>query len=644
MARSFILFAIFDPIITCTMKRHLFLLNFAAVILACNPQYRDFDLSAVLESLPDHTASYSFAEPDSAYTTHLNLNISVDFDNKSIRGIAAYSIENRSSKHILFDIKDLRIRRVLINHPDKKDMLQEVDFKVIEGDEFGDILEVPIEPFTTSVNILYETDSTAQAIHWLSPEQTHDKLHNFMYTQGFSIQTRSWIPIQDRPDLRITWDAYVSVPRGYTLVMSGKKMKNQHPMEPQGFRQQKPVSPYLIAMAVGHLDYYSISSKTGIYAEPKLLDKAIDSFEQLDTLVVVAESIAGDYEWGNFELLFLPPSFPYGGMENPNVVFLNASSIAGNRPQLDLVAHELAHSWAGNLVSFSDWEDLWISEGWATYLEHRILEKILGEKETRQIVWLEQKRAIERFTGLDSGRTKLHMQLDGRHPDEGLTFVPYQKGAMFLHWLEKEAGRADFDRFMQSYFKRFAWKSINSKTFLTTLDTSDLKFDRRTAYEWIYHASVPTSFELDGDSTIMQATSLWEEAFYANKTSFPTLNDTEKYYLLDQIYASIIRFEMDAGNGFKASELDDFLALSTSKNPEVLWRWYCIQIAMGETENKETIKRYSKRVGRLKYIVPLYEAMIYQPELFNRREWYEEAKSNYHATTKRALENVLSTS
>ncbi len=289
----------------------------------------------IMENYANDT--HSFSEPNRVAATHLNLNIAVDFDTRTIQGTATYDLERETGDTLKLDIRNLAIKTV-------KGIPGNVDlpYKIQEINALGDGLAIALNKDTKQVEVSYVTSPKAAALMWMDPEQTLGKEAPFMFTQGQAILTRSWIPIQDSPAIRMTYEATVKVPQGMMAVMSAENPTEKNKEAVYNFKMEQPIPPYLMALAVGDLEFESLGSRTGVYAEPAMLEKAAYEFVDVEKMVDTAEELYGPYRWGRYDLLVLPPSFPFGGMENPRLTFATPTIIAGDRSLTALVAHELA--------------------------------------------------------------------------------------------------------------------------------------------------------------------------------------------------------------------------------------------------------------------------------------------------------------
>ncbi|MEO6832050.1 MAG: M1 family aminopeptidase/hydrolase, partial [Chitinophagaceae bacterium] len=318
--------------------------------------------------------TYTQSNADSIDFQHLHLDISVSFDKKQIAGMAEWTIQNKTAaKEMHLDSYALSVDSVLVDG-------QKGTFSFGEKVPFlGKQLRIPIKPETKDVKIFYASSDSASALQWLSPAQTMTKKKPFLYTQSESIYARSWVPCPDGPGIRFTYDARVTVPKGLMALMSAENPQKVSDSGIYHFKMKNPIPAYLLALAVGDIEFRPIDARTGVYAEPAMIDKARWELADVGKMVTTAESLYGPYRWGRYDVLILPPGFPIGGMENPRLTFATPTIIAGDRSLVNLIAHELAHNWSGNLVTNATWNDIWMNEGFTVYLERRISEAMLGK-------------------------------------------------------------------------------------------------------------------------------------------------------------------------------------------------------------------------------------------------------------------------
>ena len=443
--------------------------------------------------------NHSFSNIEEVHTTHLHLDLNVDFINKRLSGVARHKMDNQGTNQAVFDIKGLKIQKVTTGNSENEKVRNFEIGPGVENTILGQPLIVNIDKNTAYVNIYYETTEESEALDWLDSALTSSKNKPFLYTQGQAILTRTWIPIQDAPSNRITYSADLKVPSDLMAVMSASNPIEKNNEGNYHFDMKQPIPCYLIALAVGDLVYGDLGNHTGVYCEPELLEASMYEFEDLPSMMEAAEKLYGKYAWDQYDLLILPYSFPFGGMENPRLTFANPTLLAGDRSLVSVVAHELAHSWSGNLVTNETWNDFWLNEGFTVYFENRIMEEIIGKNGADNLALIEFFELQEELERIEnSGHPEdahLFLDLDGRDPDDGMTDVAYVKGAFFLKTLEAYVGRDKMDVFLKSYFDHFKFTYVNTDKFVSYLEKELLqKYNIDFNYkEWIYQPGIPES-------------------------------------------------------------------------------------------------------------------------------------------------------
>lgn len=612
-------------------KVYLFVLFLA--IVAC--QKKDsVEKKAVVKD--EHT----FSKPELAVVKHLDLDIKVNFDTQTISGKASWQIDNISKgNEIIFDENTLEITKVTLGDDEK-----ETKFELGNEVEFhGKPLHITIEPNTTKVNIYYKTTKDAVALQWLTPQQTADKKKPFLFSQGESIWSRTWIPCQDSPGVRFTYNAKVTVPKDLLAVMSAVNPQKKNDTGVYTFKQDKAIPSYLMAIAVGDIEFQSIDNRTGVYAEPSMLKKSAWEFAELGKMVVAAEKLYGPYRWGRYDVLVLPPSFPYGGMENPNLTFLTPGVIAGDRSLTSLLAHELGHSWSGNLVTNATWDDIWLNEGFTTYVEHRIGEAIFGEKEFEMQNVITRKELVDNVAeyGDTNPDTRLKVSLTGRNPDDGISLIPYVKGYAFLRVIENAVGREKFDIFIKNYFDAHAFQSITTEDFVKYINENLIKEDKALAdkiklEDWIYKPGIPSNITAvsSGDfDAIDKIQKSWRETGVAGLSKKITTT-AEKQHFIDHLPADITVKELEA--------IDTEFNFTKGGNFIIKRQWFVQAIRHQYKAANPAIEQFLIGISRTGSVMMLYKEMAKTPE---GKAWakqiFEKAKSGYHATTIQAVEGLL---
>ena len=481
---------------------------FAALLLAsCHtetappPAEQAGQVAPILDT-PDAVDVHSYAKPLEARVSNVDLELALDFDAKKVAGTAALDvIAKPGAKEVILDTKGLEISGVTDGEG------KPLKWNLGAADpEKGAPLTVSLAgDGTQRVVVRYSSKPDAAALQWLTPEQTAGKKHPYLLSQGQPTLNRTWIPTQDSPGVRQTWSATITAPEPLKVVMSGERLTPDGEAAGEGrrafrFRMDKPVAPYLIAIAAGDLAFRELGPRTGVWTEPAMLDRAAAELADTEKMVEAAEKLYGPYRWGRYDVIVLPPSFPYGGMENPTLTFLTPTFIAGDKSLVGLVAHELAHSWSGNLVTNATWADSWLNEGFTSYFENRIMEAIYGPRRAIQEAALsfdEITGALEE-EGATAPITRLNLAPEQAKPDGGISGIVYDKGAAFLRTVEQTVGRERFDAWLRSYFDRYAFQPMTSAKFLEDLRQNLVKGDKALEDEllldqWVYQPGLPAN-------------------------------------------------------------------------------------------------------------------------------------------------------
>jgi len=589
------------------------------------------------EQSEDH---HSFSRLGAAKVEHLDLNLSVNFKEKILEGTARYRIDPASADRIIFDTRDLEIIRV---SADENLNEMQVPFNLGDPDPIlGQPLEVFLPGNTDVVTIYYRTTPQADALQWLTPQQTFEKTHPFLFTQGQAILTRTWIPCQDSPGIRFTYTATISVPNDMLAVMSARNPTRISQTGAYRFVMEQPIPAYLMALAVGNLSFASLGERTGVYAEPGQLEAARHEFQDLEKMMEDAEDLYGPYLWERYDLIVLPPSFPFGGMENPRLTFVTPTIIAGDRSLTSLIAHELAHSWSGNLVTNATWDDFWLNEGFTVYFERRIMEEVYGRAYSEMLALLgaqDLQKTIDDL-GPDNPDTQLKLNLSGRDPDDGMTDIAYEKGYLLLRTIEAQVGRERFDRFLNKYFESHHFQSVTSYYFVKYLkrNLSQLKRAGPDLESWIYNPGLPADADLpESDRFDLVATDLKEFV----RIGRLDVSQTRRWSTHEWLHF-IRNLPTDMHWSFY-EKLDQVYRLSASGNSEILAAWLEHSIRSGyfEDHNLPVLKNFLVQIGRRKFLVPIYRALKEENHLDLAKEIFEEAKENYHAVSSGSLEQLL---
>jgi aminopeptidase N len=586
---------------------------------------------------------HSYARPSEARVTSVSLDLTADFTTRQLAGRARLTLERApSSEAVILDTRDLSILEVT------DDRGRPLPFSLGKNDPIlGQALEIALPPALEGIAVRYETAPDAAALQWLRPEQTAGKRHPFLFSQGQAILTRTWIPTQDSPGIRQTWSARIVTPPGLRAVMSGEALTPAGVTVPEGrayeFRLTKPVPPYLIALGIGDLAFRPLGPRSGVYAEPATIDAAAYEFADVEKMIDAAESLLGPYLWGRYDLLLLPPSFPFGGMENPLLTFATPTILAGDRSLVSLVAHELAHSWSGNLVTNATWRDFWLNEGVTTYVEGRIMEALYGGSHAAMLAVLARRELLDEITRLGGARspdTILHIDLTGRDPDDGATRIPYEKGAALMTLLEHTVGRARFDAFLQRYFERHAFQSIDTATFLDDLrvdllagvSTPGLNID-----EWVFQPGLPSN-AIEPGSDRLERVAASAQAFVRGQRA----ETLETAGWTTQEWQHFIGSLPERLSKRQLSELDEAFDLTSRGNSEVLFAWLRIAIRHRYQPAMAALERFLTSQGRRKFLRPLYEDLMATGwGAVEAKRIYRRARPAYHAVATSTLDPIV---
>ena len=589
---------------------------------------------------------HSFADIGEYRQTHLSLNLDVNFEERRLIGTAQIHFlrDTRSKAPLVLDTRDLVIRSVELVRGQKRQLLA---FELGADDPIlGRALTIHLPRRLAKefdISIRYETSPEASGLQWLNPRQTAGGKHPFLFSQSQAIHARSWVPIQDTPAARITYDAVITTPADLIAVMSAERMDADGSPGQNVFAMRQPIPSYLLAIAAGDLKFAPIGQRTGIYAEPEMVAASLAEFEDTEKMLEITESLFGPYRWERYDLLILPPSFPYGGMENPRLSFITPTVLAGDKSLVSLIAHELAHSWSGNLVTNADWEDFWLNEGFTTYLESRITEALYGKRQHLMEERLGYESLLGAFDELAPQFQKLRVELEGVDPDEVFSVVPYEKGRMLLVWLESNFGREALDEFLTAYFDKYAFKSVTTQDFLNELKAMLLnKYPGKVSMDeinaWIFEPGLPATAIIPPTGVfpdVEQARDAWLAGnLKANKIDTSDWSTQDWLYFLNNMPKKLPAGQLAA--------LDDAFGLTAIGNNEIAHSWLRIAIRNDYKPAWPRLESYLLSIGRNKLIKPLYQDLAKTEEglAFGRR-MFEQAKPGHHPLTVFVITRIL---
>lgn len=661
------------------MMRYRFLLLTPSLLWACaqtSPAPEAGPVSWASQADPEQQTAaqrpdpHSFSRPDQVRVTHMGLTFDIHFESRTLEGVAAMRVERVDPEApLILDSRGLEIISVHTAQAElsadatgvpalalREEPIAWQGTTLTQGPEdpvLGRPLTISLPPGANLVQVRYRTSPEASGLQWLTPEQTAGKKHPFLYSQSQAIHGRSWIPCQDSPGVRVTYDARVRVAAPHVAVMAAEMLDAEQPHQ-QGdqrefrFTMQQPVPAYLIALGAGDLTRRELGPRTAVWADRETLEAAAHEFADVESMISSAEALYGPYRWGRYEILVLPPAFPFGGMENPRLTFATPTILAGDRSLVTLVAHELAHSWSGNLVTNATWEDLWLNEGFTVYFERRIMEAIYGKERAEMEAALGRQDLERQLTDDLVERPedqRLHINLQGRDPDDGFSEIPYEKGALFLRALEEAYGRDAFDAFLRGWFNGNAFGSVSTADFVAYLETHLLgrhePLPGKTPPNvdlWINGPGLPA------ESPNPQAPAFAEvsgslQAWLAGEvalTTLPSASWTAHEWL--HFLRGLPR-DLDAE---RMGQLDETFQLTQSSNAEIVAEWLRLAALVRYEPAFSRLEDFLLNVGRRKFLVPLYRALLATEDgTAQARQIYQRARPGYHAISTGTLDELL---
>jgi aminopeptidase N len=589
---------------------------------------------------------HSFARPEEARVTNVDLDLRADFAAKRLAGTAALDVQAApGARRIVLDTKDLTIQAVTDAAGAPLQWTMGAADTIL-----GRAMEVTLPPGTRRIVVRYQTSPTAGALQWLTPAQTAGKRHPYLFSQGQAILTRSWIPTQDSPGIRQTYSARITVPRELGAVMSAEMLTPEGEAVEGGrafrFRLDTPVPPYLIALAVGDLAFRALGPRTGVYTEPPMLERSAHELADVEKMVAAAEGLYGPYRCGRYDILVLPPSFPFGGMENPRLTFATPTILAGDRSLVSLIAHELAHSWSGNLVTNATWADFWLNEGFTTYFENRIMEALYGPERAAMLAslgWQELQDEVAAGGGPAAPDTRLHLDLSGRDPDAGMTNIAYEKGAAFLRTMEQAVGRERWDAYLRAYFDRNAFKPMTTAGFLADLRANlirgDAELERRIDVErWAYQPGIPQNAVVPRSNAFARVAS--QAQAFAGGTGAARLQTRGWTTQEWQHFLGALPKQLTAA---QLADLDRAFGLSRQGNAEILFAWLQLAVRNRYQPAVPALEQFLTSQGRRKFVRPLFAELMAQGEWGQSlaRSIYARARPGYHPVTSGSVDAIV---
>jgi len=613
------------------------------LLTACQPKIQSQDLNNTSTKQQTQPDPHSFSRYDQVKMTHLDLELKVKFKQHILEGFAVlhYQRINPSANQLVLDTRNLKVKRVEALNSIKKKKLTWRMGQNIKG--LGTALIIDLPSNDSPIKIHYQTTPEASGLQWLTPQQTSGKKHPFLFSQSQAIHARSWIPIQDTPSVRITYNATIHVKSDVKVLLSADN-NNQTAIDgTHTFTMQQPIPPYLIAIAVGDLAMQKISEHVTIYAEPAVLEAAAYEFATTEEMITATEALYGPYRWGQYDLLILPPSFPFGGMENPKLSHITPTIIAGDRSLDSLIAHELAHSWSGNLVTNALWKDAWLNEGFTSYIEARITEAVHGQDRMKMEATLIHQALLDAMQTLTNDQQKLVNPTPNADPDDYFSSVTYDKGRFFLEWIEQQVGRDAFDHFLNKYFDHYAFQSIQTNDFVAFLsqhlinDHKD-KLNINQVNTWLNQPGLPQFFippKTQRFNNIDAQVKKWvSEQITTAQINSQNWTTQEWLHFLRALPKKLTIQQMQ--------QLDQTFDFTARQNSEIAHDWLLISINNQYQTAYTRLIEYLSNIGRVKLIKPLYQALMNHPGTHNlAMNIYLKSRSGYHNIATKQIDVIV---
>ncbi len=618
-----------------------------ALVAGCSRESADPATSA---AAPQATAvkvidEHSYAEPAKVATSDIALDLALDFASKTIAGTAIYTLDwkDPAATQLVLDTRDLSIEKA--EGESAPGQWTPLKFALAPADKvLGSKLTIEVPARNARVRVVYKTSPGASGLQWLEPSMTEGKQQPFMFSQSQQIHARSWVPLQDTPSVRFTYSAHVTAPADAMVLMSA----DNDPAAPRDgdytFKMPQKIPSYLLAIAAGDLVFQPISSRSGVWAEPSMVGKAATEFADTEKMIETAEKLYGPYRWGRYDILVLPPSFPYGGMENPRMTFATPTVVVGDKSLVSLVAHELAHSWSGNLVTFSSAKDAWLNEGVTSYVENRLVEALYGKEQADMERVIARNELKAEYKELDPKRQALALKPDAvPDPDDTSAATVYTKGAWFLQFLEERFGRENFDAFLRGYFDHFAFQSISTAQFAdyakqNLLDKYPNKATQAEFDAWLYEPGIPVGAPqaLSPRFGVVDSARLaWLGSAQLPPPVITSAWTTQEWVHFIEAMPETLKHD-------QVAQLDAAYKFTGTPNGEIAQRWYPLTVRSGYSEARPAIAEFLQRIGRRKLIMPTYEALSKTTDgLAFAQEVFAKAKPGYHPITTGSVEALL---
>ena len=621
----------------------------------------------------------SYANFNDILQKEVDIDVSLDFDKKQMIGKmdVKYEILSSDIPKIILDLKGPEITSIeyIEKDEDEEDLNNiPLTYEILTENKYKDSLGTPLiisldnveknspeaykkisESKSLMVRIKFITTEKCTGIQFLTKDQTYTKKYPFMFTQCEAIQCRSLFPVQDSPSVKSTYIVKTSIQPPLTFLFGGiMKTKYYDCNSKQNislFEQNIPIPSYLVAFVAGELEYGRISDRCGVWTEIGLCKKACHEFKDAERYIEIAEEYLNHpYEWKIYNLLVLPFSFPYGGMENPNLTFVTPALLAGDCSMSNVIGHEISHSWTGNLVTNKNWKNFWVNEGFTIFMERKLDSALLGEdmENLEAIVGNNELIADIKLLGEDSEYTKLSPDFGTNDPDDGFSTVPYEKGYQFLIFIEKLIGNDNFKEVMQRYIKKYQYKSVDHTAFKEVLEglikenykkkqakkkIAEIKWDK-----WLYEKGIPTYKNYFSSEYLKDAEKLAEDFINEKEDDSSVLKKFKDWHTNVKLaFLNYLLENKEKINETIAQNLKKKLNLAEDYNSEIKYMWYLLALDKKMDEEIPNIENFLQTHGRLKYIRPVYFAWM-EKDFSQAKEFFEKIRHLYHPFARRIIQ------
>ena len=605
----------------------------------------------------------------------VDLEVDIDFEKKSMFGNikTTYEILNQSLENIILDLHGPEISSVSLVNEEYENI--NLDYSIYDKNEDKEALGTPLvinlsalkdkykkeyDNIFLNKNIIisidFKTNENCNGIQYLTKEQTRTKSYPFMFTQCEAILCRTLFPIQDTPSVKSTYKVKTSISSPLTFLFGGILKSHYYDCATKKkinyFEQNIPIPSYLVAFVAGELEFAKISNRCGVWTEKGLASLAAKEFIDAEKYIEIAEKYLNHpYEWKIYNILVLPFSFPFGGMENPNLTFVTPALLAGDKSMSNVIGHEISHSWTGNLVTNKNWKNFWVNEGFTKFMERKLDKILLGEEMSKleSIVGNNSLISAIKMFGEDSHFTSLSPDYTGIDPDDGFSTIPYEKGYQFLCYLEEKVGEDNFQKIMGNYIEKYKYKSVDWTDFKSVYEEFvKQNYEGRNARKilnvidwdkWVTEKGFP-SYKMEFKSKYTEEVDQLINKFINKENTkenalklFKEWHTNVKLVFLERILKNLENFDESI-----ILEIKKELNLVEDYNDDIKAIWYEITLQKGMKDEIENVKNFLKTHGRLKYLKPLYFSWM-KLDLDDSMAFFEENKIIYHPIARRLIQN-----